>query len=292
MAILVIDDSPDDLTLVEYCLKGAGYQVVTANSAEEGMRYLLEVGEGKRSVPIDLILLDIMMDGLDGLDACRRIKATGRLKEIPIVMVSIDTMPGTIQLAFRRGAVDYIRKPVIKAELLAKVAMVLKVQEDAPHRTEPFHAQQGERIQRDPVTGIMTWGEMDKIFQREWEIAIRERLPMSLIVFRPDDFKVFNDKYGYQTGDDCLRMMAQTAQGMFTQSGQFVARYRGAEFVVILVGTEEEAAKTMADRLREAIEDLDLGLTLALGTATVTADGHASRDMLLALAKNHLGKTQ
>lgn len=136
MAVLLVDDSPDDLRLVEFYLKAAGYEVVTANSGEKALRYLAGVCEGKPATPIDLILLDVKMPGFDGLDACIRIKAMKQFEEVPILMVSVDTTSGTIQLDFRRGAVDYIRKPVIKAELLAKVAMVLRLTETASHRTQ------------------------------------------------------------------------------------------------------------------------------------------------------------
>ena len=124
MAVLLVNDSPDDLRLVESYPKSAGYDVVTANSAEGALRYLAGLSEGKPGIAIDLILLDVKMPGFDGLDACIRIKAMKPFEEVPILMVSVNTTSGTIQLAFRRGAVNYIGKPVIKAELLAKVAMV------------------------------------------------------------------------------------------------------------------------------------------------------------------------
>ncbi len=131
MAILLVDDSPDDRLLVGSYLKSADYEVVTTTSAEGALHYIKGLTEGKPLAPIDLILLDVKMPGFDGLDACMRIKAIKQFEAIPILMVSIDTTPGTIQLAFRRGAVDYIRKPIIKAELLAKIAMFLRNQEDA-----------------------------------------------------------------------------------------------------------------------------------------------------------------
>ena len=136
MAILLVDDSKDDLLLVGMYLKSAGYVVVPKNSAKEALDYLKGLIEGKPLAPIDLVLLDIKMPGFDGLDACTRIKSMQQFETVPILMVSVDTTPGTIQLALRRGAVDYIRKPVIKAELLAKVAMVLRIQEDANQRAQ------------------------------------------------------------------------------------------------------------------------------------------------------------
>jgi diguanylate cyclase (GGDEF)-like protein len=297
MAILLVDDSKDDLLLVESYLKSDRYQVITIDSAEGALKYLTELSEGKPLAPIDLILLDVKMPGFDGLDACKRIKAIKQFEEVPILMVSVDTTPGTIQLAFRRGAVDYIRKPVIKPELLAKVAMVLKAQKDAnqlrpSQKVVPQKAGVQVPASIDILTGIMNWWSFDELFEQEWVRAGRERLPLSLIFFALEDFKTFNDTYGYLTGDECLQKIAQAAQETFSQPGQVVARYRGAEFVVLLVGTGAGAAKLMADNLHKTIEALDLGPTVAVGVATTSPHEGISRATLLTSAKNALARPE
>jgi len=291
MAILLVDDSLDDCMLVGSYLRSADYTVVTTNSAEEAFHYMKELTEGKPLAAIDLILLDVKMPGFDGLDACSRIKAMKQFEAVPILMVSVDTTPGTIQLAFRRGAVDYIRKPIIKAELLAKVAMVLRIQEDASQRAQsqkmaPQKANIQVPLSIDILTGIINWWGFDELFEQEWGRAAREHLPISLLFFTLENFKAFNDTYGYVTGDECLQKIAQTALETFAQPGQVVARYRGAEFVVLLFGTGAEEAKPMADHLHKTIEALDLGPTVAVGVATAYPDEGTSRAALLTSAKN------
>lgn len=293
MAILLVDDSLDDCLLCESYLKSAAYEVVTTNSAEEALRYMKGLTEGKPLAPIDLILLDVKMPGFDGLDACRRIKAMKQFEAVPILMVSVDTTPGTIQLAFRRGAADYIRKPVIKAELLAKVAMVLRIQEDANQREQlqkmvPRKANVQVPVSIDILTGIMNWWSFDELFEQEWGRAAREHLPVSLLFFALENFKAFNDTYGYLTGDECLQKIAQAAQETFTKPGQVVARYRGAEFVVLLFGTGAEEATPMANHLHKTIEALDLGPTVAVGVATAYPNEGTSRAALLTSAKDAL----
>ena len=291
MAILLVDDSLDDCMLVGSYLRSADYIVVTTNSAEEAFHYMKGLTEGKPLAPIDLILLDVKMPGFDGLDACSRIKTMKQFEAVPILMVSVDTTPGTIQLAFRRGAVDYIRKPVIKAELLAKVAMVLRIQEDASQRAQsqkmaPQKANIQVPLSIDILTGIMNWWSFDELFEQEWGRAAREHLPISLLFFTLENFKAFNDTYGYVTGDECLQIIARAAQETFAQPGQVVARYRGAEFVVLLFGTGAEDAKPMADHLHKTIEVLDLGPTVAVGVATAYPNEGTSRAALLTSAKN------
>jgi diguanylate cyclase (GGDEF)-like protein len=291
MAILLIDDSPDDCLLIGAYLKFANYTVVPKYSAKEALHYLERLTEGDPLAPIDLIMLDVKMPGHDGLDTCTRIKSMKQFEAVPILMVSADTTSGTIQLAFRRGAADYIRKPIIKAELLAKVAMVLRIQEDANHRMQSQKtAPQKTNIQApstiDTLTGLMNWWSFDEIFEQEWQRAKQEHIPMSLLFMTLDNFKTFNDTYGYLTGDECLQRIAQSAQETFTAPGQIVARYRGAEFVVLLCGTGAEDAQSMADHLYNTLKALDLGPLVAVRAATIFPNEVTSRAALLTSAKN------
>lgn len=291
MAILLVDDSQDDCLLIGAYLRSADYAVVPTNSAKEALHYLKGLTEGKPLAPIDLILLDVRMPGYDGLDACTRIKSMKQFEAVPILMVSADTTSGTIQLAFRRGAVDYIRKPIIKPELLAKVAMVLRIQDDTNQRARaqkmtPQKANIQVPLTIDILTGIMNWWSFDELFEQEWGRAAKEHLPISLLFFTLENFKAFNDTYGYLTGDECLQKIAHITQETFTQPGQVVARYRGAEFVVLLFGTGAEDAKSMTDHLHKTIEALDVGPTVAVGVATAYPNEGTSREVLLTSAKN------
>ena len=291
MAILLVDDSHDDCLLIGAYLKSADYVVVPTHSAKEALHYLKGLTEGEPLASIDLILLDVKMPGYDGLDACTRIKSMKQFEAVPILMVSADTTSGTIQLAFRRGAVDYIRKPIIKAELLAKVAMVLRIQADTKQRaqsqgTTPQNANIQVPLTIDSLTGIMNWWSFDELFEQEWGRAAKEHLPISLLFCTLENFKAFNDTYGYLTGDECLQRIAQIAQETFAKPGQVVARYRGAEFVVLLFGTGAEDAKSMTDHLHKTIEALDVGPTVAVGVASAYPNEGTSRGVLLTSAKN------
>ena len=290
MAILLVDDSLDDCLLIGAYLKSAGHVVVQTGSAKEAIQYLARLAAGEPLAAIDLILLDVKMPGFDGLDACTRIKSMKQFEAVPILMVSGDTTPGTILLAFRRGAVDYIRKPVIKVELLAKGSMILRIQEDAKQRTQQQMLPQKADIQApltiDVLTGSMNWWSFDELFEQEWRRAAGGHRPISLLFVGLEDFKAFNDTYGYTTGDECLQKIAQVTQETFTQPGQVVARSRGAEFVVLLFGTGAEDAKPMAEHLHDAIEALDLGPVVAVGVATAHPTEDTSRADLLASARS------
>jgi diguanylate cyclase (GGDEF)-like protein len=132
----------------------------------------------------------------------------------------------------------------------------------------------------------MNWWSFDELFEQEWGRAAQEHLPISLLFITLKNFKAFNDTYGYLTGDECLQKIAHVAQETFARPGQVVARYRGAEFVVLLFGTGAEDATPMADHLHKTIEGLDLGPTVAVGVATAYPNEGTSRSDLLTSAKN------
>ena len=133
MSVLIVDDSLDQRLLLATVLKAAGYtQLIMAESADDAFQHLRLEDEEKAEVHIDLILLDIEMPRMNGIEACRRIKASPHLRDIPVVMVTAHTEMSELQSAFAAGAVDYITKPIQKIDLLARVrsALLLKRETD------------------------------------------------------------------------------------------------------------------------------------------------------------------
>lgn len=131
MAILIVDDSQDEQELLSIRLRAAGYgSLIVADSAEAAFEILDLEHAGQRTGEVDLILMDIIMPGVGGLDACRRIKATERLRDIPIIVITVMTDEKDLLAAFAAGAMDYIRKPVNPAELVARVSSALTLKEE------------------------------------------------------------------------------------------------------------------------------------------------------------------
>ena len=135
MRILIVDDSQDSLLLLRSILTTAGYaDVLTAGSAREAFTPLGMDGPSEGSSPFDLILMDLVMPEMDGLEACRRVKAQDRLRDVPVIMVTAQTAPEDLQSAFAAGAMDYITKPLKKAELLARVQSALTLKREMDTR--------------------------------------------------------------------------------------------------------------------------------------------------------------
>jgi DNA-binding response OmpR family regulator len=135
VTILIVDDSRDEQELLSTRLEAAGYgSLMVADSAEAAFGILGQDSAERKTGEIDLILMDIMLPGVDGLEACRKIMATEWLRDIPIIVITAKTDEKDLLAAFAAGAMDYIRKPVNPVELVARVSSALTLKEERTAR--------------------------------------------------------------------------------------------------------------------------------------------------------------
>jgi signal transduction histidine kinase len=135
MSLLIVDDSAYQRLLMKTVLNAAGYvELITAESARDAFNRLRMDETRAVEVGIDLILLDITMPEMDGIEACRQIKAVRHVRDIPIVMVTAHTEVSELESAFAAGAIDYITKPINKVELLARVRSALTLKQEMDDR--------------------------------------------------------------------------------------------------------------------------------------------------------------
>jgi CheY-like chemotaxis protein len=136
MAILIVDDSPDQHQLLRSMLTKAGHADIVAADSAQAAFTALQPDDTHVPMNIDLILMDVLMPDIDGITACRQIKQSDRLRDIPVIMVTAKNDIENLKEAFSAGAMDYITKPVNRIELLARVASALTLKREMDCRKE------------------------------------------------------------------------------------------------------------------------------------------------------------
>lgn len=315
MSILIVDDSDDQRILIKQYLNDAGYKdVLLADSAESAFNILRLNDPSGPDLVVDLILMDIVMPGMDGIKACHAIRKNIHFEDIPIIMVSVLDDIKNLQKSFAAGAVDYIAKPVNKIEMVTRVRSMLRLKYEIDRRK----AREKELIELtqhlevvnemlehlsyfDTLTGIPNRRYFEKFIDAEWKRAIRNERPISLIFLDIDNFKKVNDKYGHQTGDRCLKKTAKAISQSLRRPGDFLARYGGEEFVVVLSDTEIEGTKEVAERIKVKVAEVEIvmkntdtkvAVTISAGVSTAVPERNSSYQTLINRADEALYKAK
>lgn len=263
--ILIVDDHEDNVELLRARLEARGYGTIAAADGEQALRLVEETHP-------DLVLLDVMMPKVGGIEVARRIRANKALPFIPIIMqTALDSTEQTVE-GLDAGADDYITKPINFAVLEARVRTQLRVKA----LVEQVQRQADEllRVSRtDALTELDNRRYLEERLEEAFEYARRLSEPFALVMCDLDKFKSVNDTYGHQAGDVVLQQFADVLRGQVREIDR-IGRYGGEEFIILLPGTTLDAAAHFAERVRQAVEahtftfpDGTLRRTLSAGVA-------------------------
>ena len=268
MTILILDD---DSTLVDRmvgCLRREGHEVLTASRAIAALNLL---GDSPAGLNVDLVLLDLLFADSLGLEICRHIKASPSTRDIPVIVMAGPDNENLIGQAFDLGATDYIEKPFTDVGLITRVrlAMRLKAEMEAKHRQSLELQNLMEQLRRtneqllhwslvDTLTGLYNRRFFDIFVESEFAQARQMGKPIAVIMIDVDYFKSYNDHFGHQQGDTCLRQLGETFSQLVSKDFNMVARYGGEEFAVVLPETDVDRGVIIAETLRLAVAGLEI----------------------------------
>jgi len=249
--ILITDDEKMNVDILGGILSPT-YNLLISRNGERALEL------AKTHKP-DLILLDVLMPSMSGFEVITALKDNKETIGIPVIFITGLTSTEDEEKGFNLGAVDYITKPFNKGIVKARVNTHIRIV-DQMRIIENIGLM-------DPLTKVNNRRGFENRIVLEWNRAIREQTPISILMMDIDKFKVYNDTYGHQQGDAALRTFADVASKSLLRNLDFIARWGGEEFVVLLPGVATEGAAEVAERIRKSVEDVVL----------LTGDGKETR---------------
>jgi len=244
MNILVIDDSKLMRKMVSAIIADGGHTPFTASGAERGLQIL-------EKAAIDLIFMDVEMPKMNGFELTRLIRKQ-KQSWIPIIFLTASTEDAHLTRGIESGGDDYIMKPINSVVLDAKIKAMarivnMKKELDAANRS----LLQLSNI--DALTGIMNRRGFNESLKRDWKNHTREKKEISIVFLDIDNFKAFNDNYGHQRGDECLKQFSTVINSQLKRPLDTLARYGGEEFVILLPNTALDGAALIGLKIIDAL---------------------------------------
>jgi len=270
MKILLVDDIPMNIEILCRSLDSKDYQISMANSGAKALELVPKLRP-------DLILLDIMMPEMDGIETCRRLKADALIRDIPVIFITAKTETEDAVAWFDVGGVDYIAKPFHLAEVLARVETHLRLRkalQDKDNLISELRDTQEilmNSARMDLLTGLHNRVGLEEKLGQEQSRSQRTGKSFSMILADIDHINKVNETFGMSVGDQVIIRTACILTES-VRSHDLVSRWSSEEFLILLPETTLEATEVLAEKIRFRIENekLDfnqnqIALTLSIG---------------------------
>ncbi len=285
--IVVADDDRLTRDLLAGMLRQHGYVV---ESVSDGQAAIERVARGG----VDLVLLDILMPRLSGLEACRLLKGMTSETFLPVLLVTVKTDTASRVEGLKIGADDYVCKPFDERELIARVEAMLRIKKLHDHVVEA-RARLEQLSMHDDLTGLYNYRYLHARLNEEFKRAERYHEPLACLVIDIDRLQVHNDAGGRQHGDMVVKTVAEAIR-RGVREVDVVARFGGDEFLVVLPNTHFAGSVTVAERIwKDVYERPLLGemtrplhVALSVGVALFPSRDVRTKDALLRAADNAL----
>jgi diguanylate cyclase (GGDEF)-like protein len=240
--ILITDDNPNNIKVAGSTIATIGYKIAVAQNGLDTIKF------AQKKHP-DLIVLDVMMADMDGIETCEKLKDDPNTSDIPVIFLTAKNDTDTIKKCFEAGAVDYITKPFNNYELIARVKVHAELQ-ISKKKLKKLASQ-------DELTGLNNRRMFFEKAELELHRVERYKRSLSVMMCDLDNFKNINDTYGHPFGDKVLRKIAEATTETF-RDVDVIGRLGGEEFGIMVPETHLGGAITAAERFRKAIEKLEV----------------------------------
>ena len=295
MKILVVDDSKVIRMLVAECITSLGHEIKYAENGGEAVEFIKENN-------VDLVLMDVEMPGMNGFKTTLAIREIDQHDWFPIIFLTTKTDDDSFANGILAGGDAYLPKPINPLRLqLTITAMeriyVMRQKLQVAQKDLLLANKELERLAMyDQLTGLANRRNFDETMEKQFKLAKRNKVPLSVIICDIDFFKIYNDSYGHQEGADCLADVAKVVGTTLSRPTDKACRYGGEEFTVILPDTNLEGGLLIAENIRKAVYDRNIKhegskvtpcVTLSLGLATYTGQ-FKNQDEILKAADDAL----
>jgi diguanylate cyclase (GGDEF)-like protein len=271
-SVLIVDDEKSNITTLTHIL-GPCHKIIAAKNGRDAI-------DLAREFQPNVILLDIVMPEMDGYEVIAQLKNSTKTREIPVIFISGLSNAESEEKGLSLGASDYITKPFIPSIVKLRV------------RNQVLITEQIKMIKELSVTDMLTdlpnRRGFEHRFHLEWEHAKRNKSALSIFFIDIDNFKKYNDIHGHMHGDTALKAVASVISSSLNRSIDFVARWGGEEFVVLLPNTDSLGALKAAENVRRNVENAGIPAAGAVSNVTISvglytaepAQGGSAQDFL------------
>jgi two-component system, cell cycle response regulator len=276
----VVDDDIVSRTVVEKHLAGAGFDVASAANGSEALALF-------DTAFYPIVLTDWMMPGIDGPHLCRLIREKKTDGYVFIILITARDAKTDIVSGLESGADDYLTKPIHPAELVARINTGIRILK-LEHSLKSANEEIRQLSISDPLTGCYNRSYLNERFPQELRRSQRYSHVLSVVLADIDHFKKVNDTYGHQAGDEVLKAFADCIDQQIRKKVDWVVRYGGEEFLIVLPETACEGGHSMAERLRIAVGELaiqvggeEIRITASFGgvSAKLSSQDDSAMDM-------------
>jgi two-component system, cell cycle response regulator len=269
--VLVAEDDPVFRHLLRRRLADWGYNTIVVENGKKAWE-ILQTPEMKP----DLVILDWLMPGIDGLELCRRIRKSAYRVYPYVLVVSGKDAKNDVISGLNAGADDYLSKPFHEGELRARLrtgSRIISLQLHLLHAQEELQF----RASHDHLTGLWNGGAVMELLQNELHRASRTNGSTGVLMMDVDHFKRVNDTYGHPVGDQVLHEVAARITRA-VRSYDYVGRYGGEEFIVVIPNCSSENLRTIADRALSLVAGSPFSTGALSSQITVSIGGAESRN--------------